>query len=84
MIDSDFNEENNSDVRPSTEPPGDTERTNSPQRFILRVLERVFSIEFVAFIQTFSYGLHSVIRLVHCCYIFFISLCVMDFIEGPT
>ena len=34
-----------------------------PGRIILGVLRRVFSIELVAFLYTFSYGLHIVIRL---------------------
>ena len=34
-----------------------------PGRIIFGVLRRIFSIELVAFLYTFSYGLHIVIRL---------------------
>ena len=55
-------DENDVDVRESTES-ASTEDNFRHLNIILRVLRRVFSIELVAFMFSFSSGLHSVIRL---------------------
>ena len=61
MIVSESSDENDLNVRETTES-AQTE-VKYPRRIILGVLRRVFSIELVAFLYTFSYGLHIVIRL---------------------
>ena len=61
MIVSESSDENDLNVRETTEPAQTEDRY--PRRIILGVLRRVFSIELVAFLYTFSYGLHIVIRL---------------------
>ena len=61
IIVSESYDENDFNVRETTES-AQTE-AKYPGRIILGVLRRVFSIELVAFLYTFSYGLHIVIRL---------------------
>ena len=62
VSESEVYDENDVDVRESTESVS-TEDNFQHLNIILRVLRRVFSIELVAFMFSFSSGLHDVIRL---------------------
>ena len=62
VSESEVYDENDVDVSESTES-AVTEDNFRHLNIILRVLRRVFSIELVAFMFSFSSGLHSVIRL---------------------
>ena len=62
VSESEVYDENDVDVRESTGSVS-TEDNFRHLNIILRVLRRVFSIELVAFMFSFSSGLHDVIRL---------------------
>ena len=59
VSESEFYDENDVDARESESVQTEDKYRH---RFILRVLRRVFSIELVALMYSFSSGLHSVIR----------------------
>ena len=66
VSESEVYDENDVDVRESTESASTEDsfqHLNIILRVLRRVLRRVFSIELVAFMFSFSSGLHSVIRL---------------------
>ena len=60
VSESEFYDENDVDARESTE---SVQTEDKYRHSIMRVLRRVFSIELVALMYSFSSGLHSVIRL---------------------
>ena len=62
VSESEFYDENDVDARESESTESVQTEDKYRHRFILRVLRRVFSIELVALMYSFSSGLHSVIR----------------------